>query len=92
VPRTIGISPKVALPGALTLLAGVVLLVLALATGDDTLRAVALTVLAAAGVHVGVGAAAPPGAVVHDHPEAASDDLLDPEVSDRLAATPPPPG
>jgi hypothetical protein len=86
--RQIGLSPKVAIPTALVGVAGLVLLAVALATGDDTLRAVALSALAAAGVVLPTGYAAPAGAVVHDSPPQASDDLLSPEAEQQIRTVP----
>jgi hypothetical protein len=83
--RQLGISPKV-LGQALTTIAVWVLGYFAIQLPPEIVSAVALVIGA------GAGYALPPGAVVHDHPTEASDELLDPEVQAAIAATPPPPG
>ena len=82
---TLGISPKVkafiaALGGP-----GIVLLIIALATGDTDLRTVAISLLGGAAVGGGAGYVAPPGevAITVGPP---SDDGLSEDAKSQLAA------
>lgn len=75
--RTCGISPKV-IAGAL---AGIIVFALTkLAVGVDPILEQAINVLAM----VAASWLAPPGVVVAEEEGAASDDVLDPAVKDRL--------
>lgn len=83
---TNGISPKVALPGAVLTLAGAVLLAIGLLKNDDTLTTAGVTALGAAGVQIPVGYRARPGDVAAPSPNGpGSDELLPPEALESLA-------
>lgn len=58
--QTIGISPKVKLPVGVLLVIGIVLTVLGFISGDDTLKTAGLSLIAASGITLPVGFAAPP--------------------------------
>jgi hypothetical protein len=63
--RTVGISPKVAVPTSVLLAAGVLLALLDLAAIVDVDDTLWQALLAAGGVTGGAGAAASPGTVAH---------------------------
>ncbi len=82
---TIGISPKVALPAIALLALGVALLALGVTLGNDTLTTAGVTLLAAAGIQVPVGARAQPGNVQPvTVAESGSDERLSVDTRARL--------
>lgn len=67
--RTLGISPKVALPTLAAVAVGTALTVLGVLIHDGTVRDTGIGVLATAGIVIApVGYSAPPGDVVATHP------------------------
>jgi hypothetical protein len=62
--KTKGVSPKVARPALVLLVAGLALFGIALLVADDDLRTIGLSAIGAAVTSAGVGYAAPPGDTV----------------------------
>lgn len=81
--NTIGISPKVAWPAAMLVLAGAALLVAGVLLNDGEVRTAGVAVLGAAGVQAPVGFRAP--AATTRETVVASDDLLSDEAKAKLA-------
>lgn len=64
--KTVGVSPKVAIPAIILAAAGAGLLIAGFIIGDETLKQIGGSLLAASGVTGVAGGAASPGTVVKE--------------------------
>ena len=85
---TQGISPKVAWPSVALFVVGVALAVVGAVTSAEGLTPAGLGLIGASGITGAIGYRAPVGSVVPDEADEASDDLLDPEVREKIEKTP----